>query len=269
MKYLLSIENNYFHRWQTELLIESFKYHNIQDDLFIFIANKDNLTTNNYTKNILSHKNKFFHKGDKDVYLNKINCLKHVVKDGIISLPFCVMHPDMVIQSPINNDLNKDISFSYDPTKDEFYNKIEKEIIKKIDYIPKFVPFGNVIVFNNINLDFLNNLCYNYTNYSKSDLYLSRRYSWIYTLIQNSYGLLEESFSIDIKEYEQTLLHHNLNNNFIHYQHGLGHEWNKHQFKRPDVLLGTSGPYESFLKSEVSTSSTDYLRLLINNYLND
>ena len=269
MKYLLSIENNYYHRWQTELLIESFKYHSVQDDLYIFIANKDNLTTDNYKKNIISHKNKYFHVGLKNVYLNKLNCIKYVIENKIIDCPICVIHPDMILNNPIISTKNKDILFSYNPDKEAFFDNLEKEIIKKIDSKPNFVPFGNVVLFNNLNLDFINNLIYNYVKLSKQDLYKSRRYSWIYTLIQNSYGLLENCLSLGIEEFEQTLLHHNLNNNFIHYQHGLGSDWNKYQFKGPDVLLSTSGPYDSFLKSETATSGTEYMKKIINNYLND
>jgi hypothetical protein len=269
MKYLLSIENNYYHRWQTELLIESFKYHSIADDLCIFISNKDNATTNNYVKNIISHKNKHFHVGEKDVYLNKINCLKYVIEHKMLDFPICLIHPDMVLQNPIKANSEKDILFSYNPDRDSFFDDIEKEIIKQIDSRPKFIPFGNVVLFNNINLDFLNNLYHNYVNFSKRDVYKARRYSWIYTLTQNSYGLLKDCFSLGVEEFEQTLLHHNLTNNFIHYQHGLGSDWNKYQFKRPDVLLGTSGPYDSFLSSEITTSSTEYLKKIINNYLND
>ncbi len=267
MKYFLSIDNNYYHRWQTELLIESFKYHSIDNDLIVFIANKDALTTNDYIKNIISHKNKHFHKGFKDVYLNKLNCLEYVVENKIIDEPFCIIHPDMLLHFPIKCDSEKDILFSYDPTKDNFFNLIEKELIKQLETKPIFIPFGNIVLFNNINLEFINYLYNNYISLSKQDSYFARRYSWIYTLIQNGYGMIGECFTTGIEEFEQNLMHHNLKNNFIHYQHGLGFSWNKHQFKRPDMLLSMSGPYESFLNTDITTSSTDYFREIINSYL--
>jgi hypothetical protein len=177
----------------------------------------------------------------------------------MLDFPICLIHPDMVLQNPIKANSEKDILFSYNPDRESFFDDIEKEIIKQIDSRPKFIPFGNVVLFNNINLDFLNNLYHNYVNFSKRDVYKARRYSWIYTLTQNSYGLLKDCFSLGVEEFEQTLLHHNLTNNFIHYQHGLGSDWNKYQFKRPDVLLGTSGPYDSFLSSEIKFGITEPL----------
>ena len=60
MNYFVSIENSYYHGWQIELLIESFKQKSLEDSLYISVAKSDKeyLASNiNYS----NHKNKFIH----------------------------------------------------------------------------------------------------------------------------------------------------------------------------------------------------------------
>ena len=56
MNYFTSIKNNYYFSWQIELLIESFKKHNIEDQLFISLDNNEILDN---CKNLKNHKNIF------------------------------------------------------------------------------------------------------------------------------------------------------------------------------------------------------------------
>lgn len=269
MKYFLSIDNNYYHRWQAELLIESFKYHSLNKDLFIFITNKDALTSNGYNKNLLSHKNKYFHDSIDD-YLNKLNSLKYLKLNLVKEDAICILQPDMLLYNKINFPIESDIITSYDPSlKDRILNTINKEfsnLIKNLDYYPKFPPCGEIVIINDKDISFINNLIYYYKKLDLNKSDLNKEGCYILSIIKEHYL---NNKTLKIEALEQNLMHHNLNNNFINYKHGVGSIWNKHQFKRPDILLGMSGPYDSFINIEVTTSSIEYMKEIVRNYLSD
>lgn len=267
MKYFLSIDNNYYHRWQAELLIESFKYNSLEKDLFIFITNKDASTVTGYSKNLLKHKQKYFHDSNVDLYLNKLNSLKYFNLNNVDD-SICILHPDMLLYKTISIDIDRDIITSYDPQTESLKDLMQDELsffVKTLDYLPKWTPCGEIVIFNKLS-EIYDDLILSYKKMSKRDLLLARQGCWIYSIMKNHYI---NGKTLKIEALEQNLMHHNLDNNFINYKHGVGSAWNKHQFKRPDMILGISGPYESFLKLEATTSSIDYMKTIINNYLND
>ena len=105
MDYFVSIENTPYHRWQVELLIESFKAQNMADNLLVAIANNTSPQHDVYTNNLFAHPRKFVHAnvGKEAGYLplNKLFALYTATKSGLLTQPFAVLHPDMMLLKPI------------------------------------------------------------------------------------------------------------------------------------------------------------------------
>ena len=106
MDYIVSIENTPYYRWQVELLIESFKLCNMEDQLLIAIASSTSSSTL-YMKNLASHDRKFVH----DNYgaarghlpLNKLYAVYTALTSNLLKQPFAMIHPDMLLLNPIGD----------------------------------------------------------------------------------------------------------------------------------------------------------------------
>jgi len=276
MKYFVSIENTSYFHWQIELLIESFNRHSLEDDLIIAIANNDNPVVPQYKKNLLNHKNKFVHENFSPKCLNKTNSLWMAIKNGLITAPFAVIHPDMVMINPIN-PIDKDIVFSPQPETESIYKEPLSKYIEEIKKISKIVeemiwlPVGDVIVFNTIPDYFFERLNINILkliNDFDNPSFKLEKAAWILTILESAIGLFAPPLSLGIRTLEQTLLHHGIETNFVHYKHGLPPEWSKYQYKfegPATLMINEAGPYHSMIDSNC-TSSTDIVCKLINSY---
>jgi hypothetical protein len=115
MDYFVSIENTPYFRWQTELLIESFKIQGLQDQLVIAIAEHDEPQMSGYTRNLSVHNRKFAHynygkeKGYK--YLNRPFSLYSALYAGLLKQPFTLIHPDMLLLKPVPEPEHENVLF--------------------------------------------------------------------------------------------------------------------------------------------------------------
>ena len=145
MNYFTSIKNNYYFSWQIELLIESFKKHNIEDQLFISLDNNEILDN---CKNLKNHKN-IIVGNDYGGELNKPCRLLEAIESNLVEFPVALIHPDMVLKRPLNKFADDIIcSVSIDEDDDELL-VIKKEVSNDDSY--SFLPIGNITVFNNSN----------------------------------------------------------------------------------------------------------------------
>lgn len=124
MKFITIVENVPFYQWQIELLIQSFKKYNLQDDLYVFLIGENNKM---FSKNIDQLKNLYYMKeNSKRFGFNYFDFYESILyfKQNNPDEDFCIIDPDCI--------LNKN-DFSFFKDKNIFY---QAEIIKK-DYIEK------------------------------------------------------------------------------------------------------------------------------------
>lgn len=272
MQYFVSIENNSYHLWQIELLIESFKKLELENDLLIAIAENDNPVILNYKNNILNHTNKFVHP-NYGMVLNKYRSLVWALENGSLSLPLTILHPDMVLTQRIFVQDNFDIIIQKDedciPGMKEIYKDYAYEVLKnrRQDRF-HWVPWGGTMVFSQdvnicIFVDALNELQRLYDKHGNSP-YLEK-FMWISLFNKRFVADNYYPYKIKFDNLEIDLLTHMLMRNVIHYKHGLAPDLNKHNYHFNEFFSIEKEPFEDFKRLNVTTA-TDYICKLIDTY---
>lgn len=281
MQYFVSIENTTYFLWQIELLIESFKRHNLEDKLVIAIAENNNPVSGEYQTNLMNHKNKFLHFNHEVKFKNKFLGLWAALEKKMLTYPFAIIHPDMVLYKPIKDDsITSDVTFSIEQETEFIQNNFIKNYINEIKEITHMeedlpsIPLGGVLVFNK-EIEYLcKRLFFNADKLLELEQpqdtsFKLEKSVWILTLIEAALKLFGNSKNIKLGTgaFEQTLMHHDVHNNFIHYKHGLPPDWSKYQFLfgQYAFMWNGAGPYDSLLKVN-GTSSTNYVCELIESY---
>lgn len=252
MNYYVSIENTYYHHWQVELLIESFKYHNLQNKLFIGVSEGDGLFDKDYLKNIQSHPQILLHEnygeeiGRKDV--NPYCSLFSALQSGFVTLPVTLLHVDMVLAKPLNS-FQEDIVFSVDDS----FDYLQVEVAKYAD-ISNWLPVGGVLVFNKDPIPLLETI-----------IARSQQVKDIRTAVL--LGLYEHinNYSITGMPIETNLLHNEVESNFIHYNKGVPPDFSKRHYNVGSILGNPKGPFPA-LSEMNSTTNLRYINKIISNY---
>jgi hypothetical protein len=252
MNYYVSIENTYYHHWQLELLIESFKYHNIQDKLFVGIAEGDGLFDKDYLKNLQSHPNKMCHEnygdeiGRKDV--NLYCSLLSALEFSFLAPPVTLIHADMVLVKPLETPKD-DIIFSVDDSFDHLRTEVEE-----YTNIPAWLPVGGVLTFNKDPIPLLNTI-----------IARSQQVKHIKSAVM--LGLYEHIYDneVDGLPIETNLLHNEVESNFIHYNKGVPPHFSKRHYNVGSILGNPKGPFAA-LSELNSTTNLRYVNKIIDRY---
>jgi len=272
MDYFVSIENTSYHHWQIELLIESFKMHGLEDKLVITIAENNDPKYRDFISNLRSHKRKFLHP-NFGKNLNLLQGLRAVCEAGSISEPCVILHPDMVMNSPIQ-DADDCSAFFAEGIEDlEVLDKIKpfrKDLVENNGFTPDAaddnIPLGNILCIRHD----LDKFCFRAIYRTKQ---LEEKYgpNWNVTKGALILALIdfycdEYNFRYRTQFLESTLLH-DVPANFIHYQHGMPPEFSKihYKFDKPDSLYMDADPYLPLLVNN-PTECTDYVQKVIRSY---
>lgn len=182
MDFVTIVENKPFYHWQIELLIESFKKFNLEDNLHIYFIGKNN-SNFIFKKNIENHKNCFYLE-DKSLkygyhHFSFYEALTNY-REKNIEKDFCLIDSDCVL---VNND------FSFFENKNIYY---QSEIIK------------NSVV---------ENVLINLTNHKIQQIcslfYFSKKISDVF--FKNSFIYAEKFLTEFLKEPSDELLQFNFN----------------------------------------------------------
>lgn len=253
MQYFVSAANNFYFYWQLELLIQSFKELNLENDLVIALAETNTAHSLwKEPKNLIAHKRKFSHSSHDYKPLNKIHSILFALENGLLEQPFVLLHPDMVLKKPIT--VNKEDNLVFDNSlifDDELKSKLESLI--KLNW---FSAAGSM-VFQNVPIDFFKQIISKLSGNDKD--WEEERAAWILTINE-----FVGHFQIRGDSFECQLLD-NDNKNIIHYRYGLPPTFHKKFFKKSNLMFTGSSPYQAILDSD-STLNTHYLVDLINKY---
>jgi len=283
MNYIVSAEYNNYHCWQLEILIESFKLNKLEDKLFIALAENNDPKLTDFCFNLKDFKNVFYHEniGQKRNYLamNRPYSTTSALNNKIISQPFTIIDPDMILVAPLNEP-EQNITFYIDPMMSKQYVKQHYDVDPYISEIAKlqkikaedhyWIELGSVMTFNNVSIDFFNRVIewaeiieYERRKKSNSQWWHSERVAWILTLLEFN-GLITYKENL---QYETNLLSDNLDCHFIHYNHGMPPQFNKamYHFHPPD-FLSLGNPFEALLQNNPSRCS-NYMQQIVRSYL--
>ena len=286
MQYLVSIENTSYYYWQTEILIESFIMHGLEDNLILCVADNNSPKIRGYYKNILNHNKKIIHENfgqqKGNLIANRFFSIRNSIKSGIVTPPFTIIHSDMILKNPIEkyNKQTNIVMNNYGVIKNsETCSYIEKIGLKSKlleqkslseNEIENF-PFSMPIVFNaNIGSEFLDKffdkLLINLESLLKeehSPNFPIEKTCWIQTMLE-SMGFYSASSSFLTCE-----LNHqeDVDVPFIHYKNGLMPIFHKKFFKFDSEFRTSMGPYETLAECNTNPN-VDYVNKVIQSYLN-
>lgn len=254
MEYLVSIQNTPYYHWQIDLLIKSFQYHNLQDNLVIAVAESDNWS--NIPVSLAKHKRIFMHSNNWNYYTglgsNPLLATGLCLANDVIKYPFTLIHADMVLVNPISDDFEENIIFDVDtdgevraiPKIEEHMNNIvEARKLHKDRHIMPEV--GSLLTFKDVPLEF-------FTRAVDWEIFLeSTKAAWVLTICEYVFPL-----KVSGGYYTQPLVLDSLQKNFIHYKHGCPPLFHKKHFFG-EVQFGID-PVQTLLG--VNTASGRYIQ---------
>lgn len=271
MDYFVAIQNTNYYYWQLELLIQSFKKLNIQNQLVVAITPALGVVFPEFQTNSAKHPRLFVTKDNNRT--NTIQMLIALLEQKALNQPFAYLHPDMVMLQPLEKHITIPSTFiGFDPETihPNILNTIQTELnkiyeIKKIQ--PNHLQTGSVIIFNGMPIDFF------YRVYQRTieliELYGTNwgveKAAMLLTLYENV-GL----FNCTPTPCTLPMTAHVVNRPIIHYKYGITPDFNKIFFKYPAqspiITISAQTPFEAILKQTPYTA-TQHMQELTRTYL--
>jgi hypothetical protein len=104
MDYFVDLDQTPFNQWQLELLIESFRRHNLQDSLVVCLNESGSPVNPEFVMNTYGHKRVISHRNiGRDRGYDKLNSfygISWALQEGLLKQPFCQIPLDSVLFSP-------------------------------------------------------------------------------------------------------------------------------------------------------------------------
>ena len=276
MDYLVNAENTPYYHWQLELLIESFKRHNCEENLFICLAETDENINPMFWKNIPEHKRIQGHENIGKIRgynaLNNLYALMWANQFNWVKQPFVHIPADVVLNKQLNIQFSEypEIIFAPSPffTIDAaeevvgpFWELFDKE---KSFYEKSWVPMGPIAVFSNIPAYVFERTTILAEKLALHQL-LDGKEIWEHT-DKIAWAINLADFIGQIKltgNYSMTMTMLNDGDApFIHYEHGLPPVFNKTMFQYSTPNFVSFGdPYE-ILSQHSPTQSAHFISQL-------
>ena len=265
MNYFVSVEDSYYHSWQIELLIESFKVLGLEDNLYISVAQSDKEYLKNNI-NFSTHAKKYIHKNigrqTGILKLNKWGSLYTLIENNILSLPVTVIDPDTVIQKDIKIQ-DEQLVFSIDHSF--VYNKRYAKLVRlSKNETNKWPNLGEVFVFNELPLNFFNDMAIFCQMVGLDpNKYQVDKVALFATLCKHKVSKISASNDIEGNLIESQL------KNIISYRHGVNPVFNKKLYKSNDMnfSMATDNPINLLSKMD-HTPSLEYVSKVAKRIIN-
>lgn len=253
MDYFVNINNNPYHRWQTELLIESFQHHGLQDNLCIATTEGNEPQYADYSKNLRDHARKLVHENYKE--LNDIYSLIIAIDNDVIREPFVLLKPHMVLVQPVSEGPESVIYNTHDKMDIELRNEVQTLLGREID--PPIHP-GDAFVFKNCPNRFFHKVALWLQDPRKP----SELAAWTTTLYEY-FGLM----TYRTTHLEMPMIYEDLSFPLINYKYGYPPHFHKMNYHFDQPIQFATDPLKEILKIEMSPPPTEYMQQLIQQYL--
>lgn len=275
MDYFVSAQNMPRYQWQLELLIESFKYHNRQNDLLVALAKTDAPPQPIFCRNLFEHPRLFPHQNIGQTRgfapLNELYSLSWVLQFNRIKQPFTFLSPDVVLYhtNAIRIDSGiPEIVFAPDPffTLDRAEEAVgpfwEWFGRKKQDYEDQWLPTGPVMIFDNIPQVVFDRTIWVTEKLAFHQLYEGKKEIWEKTL--------KLGWAVNLNDYVGQIMmrgDYNLTTTmvdsnhaaFINYEHGLPPAFNKSMFTYPPPAYASFGDPFEILAAHAPTPTAHFM----------
>lgn len=286
MQYFVSAENSSYFYWQLELLIESFLMQGMEKDLVIGLVQNDDQKIRGFASNLVKYGTKFMipNEGRESGYLplNRIASIRHGLARGILKLPFVMIHADMILKKPLEEDEDEGscgmVTNNFDEpdevegqrvkTKvDEFAKDLAEEREVDPETVTR-VPFLSApFVFNKF-MGYCSEAFFSMIYTHEKELiekegpnFPCERAAWEMAIAEAF-----QHFNVKGKFMSAPLMFAGEDFNFIHYKSGIPPVFHKKYFRfEGGTYYSSAGPYE-VLMDHNPTVNTNYLQQVIRSY---
>lgn len=262
-QYFVVLEDTKELRWQTELLFESIRLLDLQDDFVIAICpEKGSIVRRHKYSNAI-----YFDNVGKKLGFPKFNkCygLGKAIESGILKQPFVVLDPDMFllqripsISSPVSAQESNDLS----------WDKVASDIKS---FTSHWIEVGGIYYFNNVPMKVFEDIIkYSYDLYIKLGN-LSKTHIYGFTL-----GILKNDLKIQkINNYEMPLFYDgspntNWQSYVVHYKNGCPPYFDKEKvYNSINFSFNTPLPFKTILEIPVKNQpNVAIMQTLIRSWL--
>ena len=253
MDYLALISPDPYYYWQTELLIESFRLHAMEDNLVIGIRSE--ISQVSLPPNTSEHKRKFVFapQSHKFEAINKIYGIYAALVAGHVGQHFATIHPDMILMEPFQ-EFTENIVFHTIP-KDHEINH------------PTNMPWmciDGTAIFKDVSINFFSKAIRNAQEISNTIIPEKLgKAAWAKTLYQFS-----ELFGLRGLQLEIGLANHEQKAPIIHYRQGMLPYFSKLHYKYFGMIEMGENPFSVLLENN-PTTTTDFVRNVVMLYLHN
>jgi len=276
MDYFVSLEQTPFSQWQLELLIESFKKHNLQDSLVVSIAKSEGDPVNpEFIYNTFNHKRIIGHQNvGKSRGFERLNVfygISWALKEGLLKEPFFVMPLDSVLYSqPTDHPDYPAISYQIDPFfTPELVVENTGKLFDKKDLEENWPSIGDTMFFNKFPEIFFDQV-----------IELTEKLVFRQLKESGKFWNLTDRLALNLKvqeyvgkvpilgayDYESDMLS-NFPKNFIHYDKGFMPIFHKEMFSyTPPDYISLGNPFR-VLSENYPSGAFHYMSNLAKSYL--
>jgi hypothetical protein len=274
MNYFVLIEDRAYYHWQVELLLQSMKRLDIDENLLVAIV-QGNEGKFSFKHNLDAHKNKEFYtnigaaKGFSP--LNELYTLAWAMQYNSIQSPICVIKPHTVFRdSNFKPFLQPDYPgiivapdpfFTFDFAEKhvpEFWKAVGIEESAVRD---KWIPFGNVFFLNNIGPDFI----YQVIRYAEQVIVhqiRAKKNVWEHSVRlawSMAVGELVGKVFIDANYNLVSTMIDNRKTSIIDYEHGMPPTFNKEMYNFPPPLFICLGDPMENMGELINTANAHFM----------
>lgn len=280
MDYFVNVENSPYQQWQAELLIESFKKHQLEESLVVGLSLTKNEPKAEFCRNLYSHSriNSIVNIGEVRGFdrLNPLYSMSNMLRSGSLKQPFVSIEPNTVLFSPVVIERQKEVPHVVFQANPFFtLESVEEHIptVKKYIKSADWVPLGSTVYFNNIPQGYFDQavyltevLAYDQVRAGKEIWRHTDRVAWVINILEMMGRCMIEGRY----DFEMTMMDHGMKSNFINYERGAPPYFSKTTYQfLPPAMLSFGDPLDALanLNDQVGTSSVQYISELAKNCL--
>lgn len=275
MDYFVNLDQTQFNQWQLELLIESFRRHNIQDSLVVCLNKSDSLVHPEFTMNTYGHKRVIRHHNiGMDRGYDKLNSLYGInlaLKEGLLKQPFYKIPLDAVLFTTPPSPPDYPIAFyQIDPMFNPELVMQNTDLFDKKQLEENWPNVGEIICFNKFPETFFSQLIELTEKLVFRQIRKTGKFWKLTDQLAFNLKLQECVGKVAIRgvhDYESDM-YSNYPKHFIHYDKGFIPTFRKEMFAySPPDYIAFGNPFK-VLSENFPSGAFHYMSTLAKNYLN-
>jgi hypothetical protein len=263
MDYLVVAPHTPFFHWQVALLIESFRFHGMEENLAVLlVAGSEDPAQSEHCASFLNHPRLKAVRlaTDSEPDIRRLHGVTHAVATGFVSQTFALLPPHSILRHPITPPT---ANITVDCKSDFTFNHLSSfgistdSLSRRFSGRKTWLPVGDVFLFNGLMPDFFNIAFDSYRECFKKKEGKSVKGLFraaMSTAIMEVYGRIKLDTT---RHLECHMNEHDHSANVVNYYYGSPPNFSRAYYSMSDTgVTFSDDPYKGILRSEDSAAST-------------